>query len=348
MTWSKKYPNLTLNIVLIFIAVVLVESFLRVSGIGYGISPIEADQRLHHRHPRNYEYLAYHPGGEFIEHTIFYDEFGYRVKSKNPIPVEDEKDRRIAFLGDGFTEANAVSWEQSFVGLIESNNSNLEVRNFGVSSYSPVIYLAQMKNEVKSFKPTDVVVQIYQNDFYNDREYLKMANTVTLSEINAISKEASIGDTLKKILRYSYFARLVRKFQQQMIFLLLDKSDSNDRFFEIAIADQSNESKKSQTYAAMLMLKDFSDKMNFRIFFFIIPNKQLALRNECCESDSLALEFDNFTESNNLNLIDVPKAFGDYSDQSNLFFENDNHFSVQGHLLTAELISKKLRLDENR
>ena len=175
-----------------------------------------------------------------------------------------------------------------------------------------------------------------------------MANTVTLSEINAIGKEASIGDTLKKILRYSYFARLVRKFQQQMIFLLLDKSDSNDRFFEIAIADQSNESKKSQTYAAMLMLKDFSDKMNFRIFFFIIPNKQLALRNECCESDSLALEFDNFTESNNLNLIDVPKAFGDYSDQSNLFFENDNHFSVQGHLLTAELISKKLRLDENR
>ena len=210
----KKYPNIAFIVALTFFTVIVAELFLRISGIGYGNSPIEMDQRLHHKHPRNYEFLSYHPGGEFIGHTVFYDEFGYRIKSKNPILGEDYKARRIAFLGDGFTEANSVGWEQSFVGLIESNNSNLMVRNFGVASYSPVIYLIQMKNEVKSFKPTDVVVQIFENDFYNDREYLKMANSETLSEINAISKAASTRDTIKKILRYSYFARLLRKFQQ--------------------------------------------------------------------------------------------------------------------------------------
>ena len=82
MTWIKKYPNLTFFIALTFFTVVVVESFLRVSGIGYGNSPIEMDQQLHHRHPKSYEFLSYHPGGEFIGHIVFYDEFGYRVKSK--------------------------------------------------------------------------------------------------------------------------------------------------------------------------------------------------------------------------------------------------------------------------
>ena len=49
MTWIKKYPNLMFFIALTFFTVVVVESFLRVSGIGYGNSPIEMDQQLHHR-----------------------------------------------------------------------------------------------------------------------------------------------------------------------------------------------------------------------------------------------------------------------------------------------------------
>ena len=347
MTSIKKYSNMTLILGLIFIAVLVVEFFLRVSEVGYGNSPIEMDQRLHHKHPRNYEFLSYHPGGEFIGHIVLYDEFGYRVKSKNPILGEGEKARRIAFLGDGFTEANSVGWEQSFVGLIESKNTTSKVRNFGVASYSPVIYLIQMQNEVKSFKPTDVVVQIFENDFYNDREYLKMANSETLSEINAISKGSSIRDTFKKILRYSYFARLVRKYQQQIIFFLSDQSDVNNKSFIIDEGVITKENRKRQTYEAMLMLKDFADKINTQIFFFIIPNKQLSLRNQCCESDALAFEFYNFTESNNLNLIDLPKAFGHYSDQSKLFFQKDIHLTAEGHLLTAEVISKKLKLNEN-
>ena len=347
MTWIKKYPNLMFFIALTFFTVVVVESFLRVSGIGYGNSPIEMDQQLHLRHPKSYEFLSYHPGGEFIGHIVFYDEFGYRVKSKNPVLGEGDKARRIAFLGDGFTEANSVNWEQSFVGLIESKNSNLKVRNFGVASYSPVIYLVQMQNEVKSFKPTDVIVQIFENDFYNDREYLKMANSEILSEIKAISKEASIRDAFKKILRHSYFARLIRKFQQQMVFLLSEQSNDNNESFIIDKGDVNIENRKKQTYAAMLMLKDFADKINSRIFFFIIPNKQLTLRNQCCESDTLAFEFYNFTESNNLNLIDLPKAFGHYSDQTKLFFEKDIHLTAEGHLITAEVISKTLRISED-
>ena len=348
MSWIKRHSKLALILMLTLFLAVSVEISLRFAGIGYGNSPIELDQRLHHLHPRNYEFVSYHPGGEYIGHKIFYDELGYRVESKNPVLRKDDTIRRIAFLGDGFTEANSVSWVQSFVGIIESKNSNLSVRNFGVASYSPVIFLVQMNNEVKSFQPTDVVVQIFANDFNNDKEYLKRANSETLSEIKTVSERASIRDKVTKILRYSYFARLVRKLQQQLIFLSLNKSNSSSQYSLLNKVVLTNENEKKQTYEAILLLKDLADKINARIFFFVVPNKQLTLQNQCCEADTLAVEFYNFTEAHNLNLIDIPKAFGNYPDQSNLFFERDVHFTAEGNLVTAEAISNKLRLSEEQ
>ena len=346
MSWIKRHPNLTLILISTLFSAVLVEILLRLVGIGYGNAPIELNQRLHHLHPRNYEFVFYHPGEEFIGHKIFYDEFGYRVKSKNPVLREDNAVRRIAFLGDGFTEANSVSWEQSFVGLIESKNSNLNVRNFGVASYSPVIYLVQINNEVKTFKPTDVVVQIFENDFYDDIEYLKKANTKTLSEIKLVSGGASNIDIVKKIFRHSYLARLVRKVQLQLSIFFLDRINDPSKYFPSYAGTLTNEDERKLTYETILQLKDFANKINARIFFFLVPNKQLMMQNQCCESDTLAAEFHNFIESHNLNLIDLPKAFGNYPDQTKLFFEQDVHFSAEGNLVTAEAISNKLRLDE--
>ena len=348
MSRIKRYPILILILISTLFLIVLVEILLRLTGIGYGNSPIEPDQRLHHSHPRNYEFVSYHPGADFIGHKVFYDEFGYRVKSKNPILREDDANRRIAFLGDGFTEANSVSWEQSFIGLIESKNPNLVVRNFGVGSYSPVIYLLQINNEVKSFKPTDVVVQIFENDFYNDNDYLKSANSKMLTEIQVVSGGVSNTAIAKKFFRYSYLARLIRKVQLQLSFFLLDKINGSSENIRPNEGTLTNENKKKKTYEAILLLKNFTNKINARIFFFVVPNKQLTLQNQCCESDTLAVEFYNFTEENDLKLIDLPKAFENYLDQSKLFFEKDVHFTAEGHSVTAEAISNRLKLSEKK
>ncbi len=110
----------------------------------------------------------------------------------------------------------------------------------------------------------------------------------------------------------------------------------------------TNENKKKKTYEAILLLKNFTNKINARIFFFVVPNKQLTLQNQCCESDTLAVEFYNFTEENDLKLIDLPKAFENYLDQSKLFFEKDVHFTAEGHSVTAEAISNRLKLSEKK
>ena len=345
MSKIKSHSRFVFFLASILFLLVFAEFILRLAGIGYGNSPIEVNQRLHHLHPKNYEFTAYHPSGEYKGHQIYYDEFGYRVSSKN-FSYTNDSNRRIAFLGDGFTEANPVSWNQSFIGLIEMEKQNLVVRNFGVAGYSPYIYLVQLKNEVKLFQPTDVVIQILENDFYDDRKYSQRANSKRLSEVKSVSGDVSKKKTLVKILRYSYLARLLRKVQQKIMFKFLNPVRNKSEDFLLNEQSSITKTGKEKTYEAILLLKDLAKMTNAQIFFFVVPNKELAMQNQCCESDSLAAEFREFSESNNLNLIDLPEVFGKHPEQSKLFFEKDGHFTPLGHSITAKAISKTLRFRE--
>ena len=345
MSWIKGNSRFTFVLISILILLVAAEFFLRLVGIGYGNAPMEANQRLDHLHPKDYEFTAYHPAGEYEEHKIYYDEFGYRVSSKN-LSYPKNPTRKVAFLGDGFTEANPVSWDQSFVGLIEMEEQNIVVRNFGVSGYSPYIYLIQLKNEVKLFQPTDLVVQILENDFSEDKNYAQRANSKKLSEIKSIKGQVSNKETLVKILRYSYLIRLLRKVQQKITFYFLNpvRNKGEDLLFDKKSSSAMRE--RGKTYEAVLLLKDLAERINAQIFFFVVPNKELAMKNQCCESDSLSAEFREFSESNNLNFIDLAMVFGKYPEQSKLFFEKDGHFTPLGYSIAAKAISNTLELEE--
>ncbi|SVD31271.1 uncharacterized protein METZ01_LOCUS384125, partial [marine metagenome] len=293
--------------------------------------------RLHHAHPKNYHYLVYDPGGEFGGFEIFYDAFGYRVQTKNPAQHKVDPTRRIAFLGDSFTAANQVNWEQSFIGLIESNNPSILIRNFGVTSYSPILYLVQMQNEVKSFQPTDVIIQIYQNDFFDDQRYLKSADSQRLSEIKAI--DGGPSSNLIKILRSSYLARLIRKAQLRLEFSLLQQTNKTNENVPLDVQTRSTETERKQTYETILLLKRIANEINARIFIFVVPNKELAMQHQCCDTDILTIEVKNFAASNNINFIDVAETFGNHPEQSKLFFTIDGHLTAKGHAATEEAIS---------
>ena len=345
---SIKQDSSYLNLILILISTLftffLVEMFLRFAGIGYGNSPIEANSQTHHLHPKNYEFLVYSPGGEYGGFEVYYNEKGYRVKSKNLSTEKDKSFQRIAFFGDSFTEATQVRWKESFVGLIESKNTDINIRNYGVISYSPIIYIAQMLKEIEDFHPTDIVVQIFENDFSNDWDYIKRANSQNLTEIKTVNGQNR--NFIIKVLRYSYVARLLRKVQLQFKYTFFNSIDNECQDHSLCNHEQTEEKGKDLTYKAILLLKDIANRANARFFIYIIPNHQLAMQNQCCESDSLATEFREFSESNDLNFIDLSEVFGKYPEQSKLFFEKDGHFTPLGHSLTAKAISTTLELDE--
>ena len=344
MSWIRSHPNLVLLLISTLFALILVEIFLRFSGLGYGNSPVEHSNQIHHLHPKNYEFRVYDPAGEYGGHKVYYDENGYRVKSKN-LPIgEDKSSQRIAFLGDSFTEATQVSWEQSFVGLIESKHPDITVKNYGVVSYSPIIFIAQLLKEMENFQPTDIVVQIFENDFHDDWEYLKRANSQNLKDIKAVN-----GQNLKliiKVLRYSYVARLIRKAQLQTRYAFSNSAPDVCPNDSPCIQDHTDKNSKDLTYKAILVLQELANRINSRLYIYIIPSKQLAMQNQCCGTDSLSAEFREFSESNNLNFIDLAEVFGKYPEQSKLFFKKNAHFTPLGHSVTAKAISNTLELEE--
>jgi lysophospholipase L1-like esterase len=83
--------------------------------------------------------------------------------------------RRIVFIGDSFTEATGVRWEDSFVGRIERALSpeKIEVLNAATASYSAVFYRRKLQHliEDKGLKVDRVIVMLDMSDVYDSTHY---------------------------------------------------------------------------------------------------------------------------------------------------------------------------------
>ena len=155
--------------------------------LGYLNAPLDLDQILHHKHPKNPEFVIYDPFNEYGPHLVNYDDNGLRVNAEKKKKINTKN--KIAFIGDSFTEANQVDFKHSFIGLLEESYKNTLFKNYGVSSYSPLIYLLLTKNELSIFRPNIVILQLSFNDFDDDHFYLKKADSTDLNLITSIQPE---------------------------------------------------------------------------------------------------------------------------------------------------------------
>jgi hypothetical protein len=343
MSWIKRNSSLTLLLGSTLFSLILAEIFLRLLGIGYGNSPIDSHPRLHHLHPLNYSYFVHDPAGEYGGYQIFFDSEGYRVPDPK-LPSEPARPiRKIAFLGDSFTEGNEVSWQDSFIGLIAKNNPKLAVRNYGVSSYSPILYLVQAKKELVEYKPNDIVLQLYSNDFDSDHGYMENANNKDLKKLDAVSgNEKKIIITL---LRHSYLARLVRKIQLQIEFLIHAPEKPTTFPDEALYFDESAQKNRQLTYKTILQIRDQANLLGANLYLLMIPNKGLTIKGQCCKTDRAHQEVKNFAEINQIPFIDVGRTFEESKNQKTLFYIRDIHLTQNGNREMAQAISKKLRLE---
>ena len=167
------------------LALCLLEITCRIFNLGYGHSPLESSPIFHHVHPKNYNFVTHNPTGEYGGFSIYYDENGLNSPKPSVRKVQHNEECRVAFLGDSFTEAVQVEYKNSFVGQVD-NQSKCSVKNYGVSSYSPILYLLQWPIIEKSFKPTHVFLQLYGNDIAGDKRYLAKAKINEQGNIYAI------------------------------------------------------------------------------------------------------------------------------------------------------------------
>ena len=117
-------------------------------------------------------------------------------------------------MGDSFTEAGQVPFPESFAGLLEAAAPRCAVRDYGVRSYSPAIYLVQWTRVIEPWKPTHVFVLVFGGDVREDVEYLKTATLDAQGLPTAI--HGPDDGWLVAQLRRSYVARFARMISQRI------------------------------------------------------------------------------------------------------------------------------------
>lgn len=321
------------------------EMMLRCFKVGYGNAPLVSDPVLHHAHPKNYTYLAYAPSGEYGGFLVHYDSEGFASDPQGYSSNSGRAQARIAFMGDSFVEAGQVPFRSSFVGLVsELIKRNGIVKNYGVSSYSPVIYYLQWKTKVRSFKPTHVLMLLYTNDISDDQSYLK-GGVFRQGELVAVPGPSS--NTGIEFARHSYVVRLIRRLQLQLGWYFLHSDD--ERAVKVGDYVEENPDITPDTAAYVLRIQKDVVSTGGHFILMAVPSKRM-MQSEA-KSDASIPDFSSkwreWARLNSVEFLDLVNAFqkARNSGQS-CFFREDIHFNQDGHRVVAREIEIRLGLAE--
>ena len=176
--------------------------FLLFDIVFFTIIPSDIKSKLYNNRAHRIKSFYYHhdlrPMASFYDHwgyeryRIYTNNLGFKDSSNREVKF---KNKNILFIGDSFTEGVGIKYEDTYVGLIESNlkskNNDLEVLNAGVQSYSTSIYLSKLYHllERKKLPITDVVVMISGGDIFDDHyKYLDLNDDYILNHVDQKNK----------------------------------------------------------------------------------------------------------------------------------------------------------------
>ena len=272
----------------IIIGLLIIEVILRIFGIGYGNAPLISDHVFHHIHPQSYSFKSHDPCHEYGGHDVFYDQDGL-VSFTTNFQTTRKHTKKIALLGDSFTEATQVAYAESFAGIIQNERKELLVKNYGVSSYSPIFYSLLWERKVKFFKPDIVIMQLYSNDISSDETYQKIAVFSNDGQIQAIP-----GPPQNKIiifLRKFYLARFIRKVQLQLYWYSSHEKQDDTRVISGYI--EENPDLSQLTKGLILQCKQNVEHSGAKFYLFVIPSKYRLMKGALSKR---SMQFNEFSD----------------------------------------------------
>ena len=318
-------------------AFIIAEGTLRFLHLGYNNSPLEFDPVLHHRHPKNYKFLSYVPSDSYGGHVVKYDSEGVVVGSASKSDrVEGHTPFRIALMGDSFVEAGQVPYEKSFAGLLNQAVGDAKaVRNYRVTSYSPILYLLQWHHSVKNFRPTHVFVMLFSGDINEDSNY--SAGAVFVGE-DPVAVPGPTGDLWKKISRKSYLIRFFVMNYRRVKWLITHwKGENHVRGKDYV--EESPEINGSLSERYLLKLNEEVSKAGTKFILMAVPSQYLINYQEIKEGFiSFPEKVKQWALLHSIRYCDLTPAFVRASKDEKLFIKNDIHFTKKGHQLVFEVI----------
>ncbi|MBR9972523.1 SGNH/GDSL hydrolase family protein [Magnetospirillum sulfuroxidans] len=138
------------------------------------------------------------------KYPLFTNSLGFRDASPRQLELKGTG-KRVALIGDSFTEGVGYPWEQTFAGILSKSlaTEGTEVLNLGVSSYSPLLYFKKVENlvETRGLRIDELIVFIDVGDVYNEAAWysLNAAGEVISNltgGINIAERRGRLGDWL--------------------------------------------------------------------------------------------------------------------------------------------------------
>lgn len=322
-------------------AVLLAEAALRVSGMGFGNSPMESDPYLHHVHPKNYKFVQQHPSGELGGFEIEYDAEGrvFRGSRSAPAaPAPPPRPCRIALMGDSFTEGGQVPFDQSFAGLLESAaQERCEVRNYGTRSYSPAIYLVQWTREVEAWNPDVVFLLLFGNDVREDVNYLRSSTRDQRGFPTALHGPG--GGWLVSRLRTFYVARFARMVGMRAQWAWEHYGQEQ---WTVGGVVEENPEWGGETPALIREIERRVSASGSQLVVMAVPSRyRLMGDGKIPVVGDFHQTVKQFTASQGIEFLDLFVPFERASIAGHqLFFRQDIHFAVEGHRVVAAVIAR--------
>lgn len=322
----------------LLLSIVLVEGALRLMNLGLGNSPIESDPVLHHVHPRNYSFVQQHPSGELGGFPIHYDDSRRVVRDRSAQPAPGLS-CRVALIGDSFTESGQVRYEASFPGLLEERaRGRCEVRNYGVRSYSPAIYLPLWEQEVRSWKPTHVFVLLFGNDVGDDRTYLQSA--VLDAQGFPVAIQGPGGGWLTAQLRKSYIARYVRATTQKWEWT---RAHAGQPIWTFGGQAEENPDWPEESARLIRELHRRVTAAGARFTLMAVPSRYRLMGDGTVAVGELDFheKIRRWAEGESISFLPLSPAFETASKSAALYFLHDIHFTEAGHRAAADEITRQ-------
>jgi lysophospholipase L1-like esterase len=276
----------------------------------------------------------------------------------------------IAFIGDSFTEAIGMPYEDSFVGMVSANNSDLTIANLGVSLYSPTIYRTKIQNFIDSgyiFKHIFVFVDI--SDIQNESQYFRDTKGNVFRVENDDLSEMSAFKRLRHYIKNNFFLfgtayKIVKKIlisDSKMFKYEDDRDIYNLRLSEWTYNSSSTGYSElgvtgsiKKAIHEMELLYEILEENNIKLSVGVYPwPAQLREMSESKNDNNLqSLIWKEFCFNRCINFIDMfPRYFQLIKNSSvksvyqSYFINEDVHFNREGNRLIYEAISQSATLE---
>lgn len=297
----------------------------------------------------------------------FFREFGeHGIRKNKSRPLIERPETRILFMGDsfmmGFDDENTIPHHVWRYFSDHHAESQIEFINAGVSSYSPAIFIAQVKKLAPLVQPDLIVIDIDETDLFDDSQRYK--NLIVRDTTGGIVRVKNTPINVKFIQDHVrirshtfYIARLTHKIYHKLSFPFISRGYRS--WYGMDIFDVSREDGRIAREKYATEIKIFRDNLNEmaetvshitgradKVLFLFHPHLQ-HLKPDTTGSnwnDVVASSIGDVATQHGIHFYnateDLGSIFGNHPED--YYWYGDMHFTLEGLREYGTLVARAL------